>query len=306
MRDWKKAFGKPDAEFTLRVQQTLLAIEEKEEQPVKKKMTLSFAFACILCVTVLAAVAFAASGILGDKPDETLQPLSPGVTETPAIDPAPETDAMNAVYWHREDGHFYHADETCSGMKNAVPVSAADAQAMGQEPCPICIGQTGGAKTAEAFPTLLIAADLAGCTPYALTVRAYDPNGRFDEIVNFNAVPEDENPGEINENTPNLAAAVEVFSRLTLTPFEGDEEPEDSLWHFGIDYTVMDDNNNPRTVRLDFYDYSNLVGYTRLYLPGDAGKTQYVTMPLEDSLALEDIYLNVVARLKRLPASPQD
>ena len=84
MRDMKRAFGSPDDGFTLRVQQTLLAIEEKEEQPVKKKMTLSLAFACILCVTILAAAAFAAAGLLGDKPDETLRPLSPGATSAMA------------------------------------------------------------------------------------------------------------------------------------------------------------------------------------------------------------------------------
>ncbi|MBR4726875.1 MAG: hypothetical protein IK080_03195 [Clostridia bacterium] len=153
---------------------------------MKKKMTLSFAFACILCVTVLAAVAFAVSGILGDKPDETLQPLSPGVTETPAIDPAPETDAMNAVYWHREDGHFYHADETCSGMKNAVPVSAADAQAMGQEPCPICVGQAvqaepsyDGAMSAALEDTGLVSGhNTYLCTgePRAWGIELLDPN----------------------------------------------------------------------------------------------------------------------------------
>ena len=84
MRDWKKAFGQPDDEFNLRVQQTLLAIEEKEEEPVKKKMTLSLAFACILFVTVLALSAYAASNILGGRPDET---LSPG--ENSLSDPTP-------------------------------------------------------------------------------------------------------------------------------------------------------------------------------------------------------------------------
>ena len=88
MRDMKRAFGSPDDGFTLRVQQTLLAIEEKEEQPVKKKMTLSLAFACILFVTVLAVSAFAASNLLGGRPDETMPPLAPGATDTPDATPS--------------------------------------------------------------------------------------------------------------------------------------------------------------------------------------------------------------------------
>ena len=190
-------------------------------------------------------------------------------------------------------------------MKNAMPVSAAVAQAMGKVPCPICVEHSADAE-ADEIQDISVAADLTDCTPYALFVRAHDPNGQIDEIMNYNAVPETENAGVINQNTPNLKAAARIFNHLTLTPCEGDEQPFANHWHFGIEYSAMDEKKNTRTVRLDFYDYSDLVGYTRLYLPGDAGKTIFVTMPLEDSLALEDIYIDVVARLKRLPVSPQD
>ncbi len=97
MRDWKKAFGQPDDGFTLRVQQTLLAIEEKEEEPVKKKMTLSLAFACILFVTALALSAYAASNILGGRPDETLSPGENSLsdpTPAPTVTPMPSLTPM--------------------------------------------------------------------------------------------------------------------------------------------------------------------------------------------------------------------
>ncbi|MBR3503263.1 MAG: hypothetical protein IKO07_03340 [Clostridia bacterium] len=94
MRDWKKAFGQPDDAFNMRVQQTLLAIEEKEEEPVKKKMTFSLTFACVLFVTILAVSALAASNLLGGRPDGTVPPLSPGATGLPAAtDPPAAGDA---------------------------------------------------------------------------------------------------------------------------------------------------------------------------------------------------------------------
>ena len=150
MRDWKKAFGQPDDEFTLRVQQTLLAIEEKEEEPVKKKMTLSLAFACILFATILAVSAFAASNILGGRPDETLQPLSQGDGDAPERTAAPTVMPMPTTlptpmpmeptpYWTTPYANYYHVDEHCSGMENAQRVSFEAAVNMGKQPCPLCV-----------------------------------------------------------------------------------------------------------------------------------------------------------------------
>ncbi len=220
--------------------------------------------------------------------------------------PTPSPMPAEITFWTTQNGRFYHADETCSGMKNAERISAADARAMGKSPCPICVEQSIDAEADGIRSIISVAADLIDCTPHSVIVRAYDPNGRLNGIVNFDAEPLDDTPGGINETPSSLAVASKVFNHLKLTPCIGDEEPVGDLWRFSIDYTVMDDAEVFHTLRLDFYDYSNLVGYTRLDLPGDAGRTVFVTMPLEDSLALEDIYLDVVARLKRLPASPQD
>ena len=215
------------------------------------------------------------------------------------------------------DREHYHEDLLCDQLGEytevMVRMTRQEALELGYEPCAECVGKAVEEQMDQVMPTpspmpiaettsvIRISDDLAGCTPYSLFVRANDPNGQIDEPVYYNAVPETENAGVINQNTPNLEAAARIFNHLTLTPYEGDEQPFANHWHFSIEYSVMDEEKNTRTVRLDFYDYSNLVGYTQLYLPGDRGKTKYVTMPLEDSLALEEIYLDVVARLKRLP-----
>ena len=77
MRNLKRAFGSPDAAFQERVRETLFRIEEKEEKPVKKKLTLSMALAFALCLCIVTMSALAASGKLGETaPDVTQQPLS--------------------------------------------------------------------------------------------------------------------------------------------------------------------------------------------------------------------------------------
>ena len=38
------------------------------------------------------------------------------------------------MYYYRPDGTSYHLDPSCQGMKNAQPVSEADAIAAGKEP----------------------------------------------------------------------------------------------------------------------------------------------------------------------------
>ena len=262
MRDWKNAFGSPDEEFAERVGQTLLRIRKKEEEPVKRKLTLSAGLAFVLALTVLAVTAFAAGGLLKDTKPDLTQPLArtergnPGAAEgtaapseeTPlpaenAADPAPlpaEDDGRVAasptptptpmpmaiaqptplpvasevvyyymvdpefgeyyhitthgmdnntfevtpdeirrkalapcplcmaqsvvpfptvepepeeLFYHTEYGTYYHVFRNCQGMKNAVPVTEADALAMGQKPCPLCVGEgADGADTTAGAP----------------------------------------------------------------------------------------------------------------------------------------------------------
>ncbi len=58
-RDFRAAFGKPDADFVSCVQYTLRRLREEEERPMKRKLRLSAAIAVAACL-ILATAAFAA------------------------------------------------------------------------------------------------------------------------------------------------------------------------------------------------------------------------------------------------------
>ena len=63
-RDFRAAFGKPDADFVSRVQYTLRRLREEEERPVKRKLRLSAAIAVAACL-IVATAAFAAASQWG-------------------------------------------------------------------------------------------------------------------------------------------------------------------------------------------------------------------------------------------------
>ena len=63
-RDFRAAFGKPDADFVSRVQYTLHRLREEEERPVKRKLRLSAAIAVAACL-IVATAAFAAASHWG-------------------------------------------------------------------------------------------------------------------------------------------------------------------------------------------------------------------------------------------------
>ena len=61
----------------------------------------------------------------------------------------------NGNYWATATGEYYHLNSTCRGMKNAVRVTQATAEARGQTPCPTCIGSvyTAGGRWYHKDPT---------------------------------------------------------------------------------------------------------------------------------------------------------
>ena len=63
-RDFRAAFGKPDADFVSCVQYTLRRLREEEERPMKRKLRLSAAIAVAACL-ILATAAFAAASHWG-------------------------------------------------------------------------------------------------------------------------------------------------------------------------------------------------------------------------------------------------
>ena len=60
-RDFRAAFGKPDADFVSCVQYTLRRLREEEERPMKRKLSLSAAIAVAACLIVATAALAAAS-----------------------------------------------------------------------------------------------------------------------------------------------------------------------------------------------------------------------------------------------------
>lgn len=48
----------------------------------------------------------------------------------------------DTVYYGTTTGKYYHTDKFCSGMKNAIPYTKAQAEAEGKTACPICAGGT--------------------------------------------------------------------------------------------------------------------------------------------------------------------
>ncbi len=48
--------------------------------------------------------------------------------------------SSGTTYFATSRGKYYHTTSNCSGMKNAVSVTRAQAVAKGKKPCPVCIG----------------------------------------------------------------------------------------------------------------------------------------------------------------------
>ncbi len=145
---YRRAFGEPDAEFHDRVRDTLFLIQEKEEAPVKKKLTFSMAFALVMCICI-ATAAFAGSILSGNQPDNTFDPLTqsqntPSQAPTipnkvlPSPTPLPGISELRTVYF-TEDGNYYHTDSICMGMKDPQLGSVAQALNLGKTACPTCM-----------------------------------------------------------------------------------------------------------------------------------------------------------------------
>ena len=150
--DWRKAFGHSDDEFHDRVRQTLFLIEEKEEEPVKKKLTFSMALAFALCLCLVAG-AFAVALPKVEQPDLTNTPLSQGETDKP--NPAPtatprikaeSTPTPMPTYmpeieyvWSAVGDDVYHSIRECfaarSGLTRVLLSVALNRQ---QSPCHYC------------------------------------------------------------------------------------------------------------------------------------------------------------------------
>lgn len=141
MRHLKQAFGSPDAAFHDRVRETLFRIEEKEEKPVKKKLTLSMALAFALCLCIVTATALGASDIFpSPRPDETLQPLS-HAESTGSPSPEDASGLLLPVYMDRGENPVFHSVPDCQAAPDGAAlaeVCLCDALLDGALPCEAC------------------------------------------------------------------------------------------------------------------------------------------------------------------------
>lgn len=78
-----------------------------------------------------------AGGTADTKPD--IVPVT-----TPTANPnGGATTVTDGEYYSTTDGTYFHKNATCSGMKNATKVTAAQIAERGQKPCPKCVGTSG-------------------------------------------------------------------------------------------------------------------------------------------------------------------
>lgn len=89
------------------------------------------------------------------KRGQTACPVCAGGTETTAPDivevdtttnggtTESTTTVTDGEYYSTVDGTYFHKNATCSGMKNATKVTAAQIAERGQTPCPKCVGTSG-------------------------------------------------------------------------------------------------------------------------------------------------------------------
>jgi len=180
MKDLKRAFGSPDPEFTDRVRQTLFRIEEKEEEPVKKKLTFSMAMAMILCVCIVSVSAFAGTALITAKPDVTRSPLSQSENSNPGSTPDPFSSMpiLSDVYWLKDAGNIFHWDETCKNMSYPYTVmSFSSALEAGGQLCPLCFGEFSGFA---ALPALTDSPVAAFSTPTPMPMGTVTPQPTAD------------------------------------------------------------------------------------------------------------------------------
>lgn len=107
-----------------------MGFRKGQQQMKKRNKIISMCSVAAAAMILIAVAAFAAGGITAPQPDLLAQPAVHS-TEAPEIE---EYTVYCTTY-----GVYYHSDEHCSGMWNAEAHSVSDAQALGKQPCPICM-----------------------------------------------------------------------------------------------------------------------------------------------------------------------
>ena len=138
-----RAFTEMPPELTASVEEAFRRGEEAMKQRHKIMTALSVAAAiAVLC----AAIALAAGTMLKPRRDNVVAARGTGTAEEAEAQPAPVQPGD--TYFATLNGRYYHLDEHCGGMENAMPITGEAARAAGKAPCPVCAAD----EMAEAAP----------------------------------------------------------------------------------------------------------------------------------------------------------
>lgn len=145
--------------------------------------------------------------------------------------------------------------------------------------------------------------------PWDAVVIAYDPISPKDTPTNFDVIPLDSELGEMSEKTTLFVNTAKAFEDLSYFEINPDPEIPEERWRFSILYSMSASTGKTiRTFQLDFFDYTNDVRLTIADI-NDEEKAilheSFVIIPREVSASLESVYIERVAKLKRIPESEE-
>lgn len=155
--------------------------------------------------------------------------------------------------------------------------------------------------------TMSVKQYLEGFEPSGILVCAYDPTRQTEGKVFYDALSLEYNLGDTNEDSGYLKSIYESLQRIDFKYLDDSVTFPESHWRFSILYGVSSDAPmaSTRWFQMDFFDKTDMI---RLVITEEVGDESTVLLecgvilPIEDSLALENVYIDTVARLRRIPS----
>lgn len=162
MRHIDRAFTEAPSELSSSVEEAFKRGAEKVKQ--RQKIVTAVSVAAVLAL-ICAAIALAAGRMVKPQADHVVAaPRGGGIGDLsrdggdPTLEPADRrsktsgdetgsvkasvasVDSEDLVYYANINGRYFHLDENCSGMMNALPCALNTVIVAGKEPCPSCVG----------------------------------------------------------------------------------------------------------------------------------------------------------------------
>ena len=149
----ERAFTQAPPELSDRIELAFLRGEQamKKRHKIAVALWVAAAFAVLVLGIALAAgqltrprqdVVAAGGGAENIAVEATPTPKpvdEPEYTPTPMPAPAQGEDLTAEICYATVNGQYFHRNENCSGMQDAIPWTQAAALATGKQPCPVCL-----------------------------------------------------------------------------------------------------------------------------------------------------------------------